>query len=129
MQESMVDRSPSRPRVLIILETGDASRYWEAAIPLLEKNGVSPTLLTLRGRGPLHEKLERVGIPTASLDCNSSLDYPRAVLRLSKAIRESGCDLIHASEAIPAALSELAMTPFRMLPHGKNPAATVGTSD
>ena len=80
-------------KVLVVTETGDASRYWEAAIPLLGNNGVSATLLTLRGRGPFHEELDRVGIPTASLDCNSSLDYPRAVLRLSKAIRESGCDL------------------------------------
>ena len=96
-------------RVLIVMETSDGNRYMEAAMLLVVKHGFCPQVVTLRSRGMMHEIMDKIGVPAIALDCHTSRDYPRAVFRLAKLIRRLQCDLVHASEAIPAALCGLAV--------------------
>lgn len=91
--------------VLILSETADRSRYWEAALPRLAARGVTPTYVTLHPRGPIHERLEEEGFTTFSLDSQSSKTYPVAVMRLRSILKRGRFDIVHGSEAIPAVIA------------------------
>jgi glycosyltransferase involved in cell wall biosynthesis len=95
-------------RVLILVEQGIACRYWEGAVPLLQRAQIDVVVVTLRERGSLHADLEKLGCPTLSLRCHASRDYPRAVLQLAHLIRERGIQVIHACESIPATVGGIA---------------------
>ncbi|MDP9348971.1 MAG: glycosyltransferase family 4 protein [Gemmatimonadota bacterium] len=89
------------PRVLMLLEHGAASHWWESSLPVLRASGVELTIATVFGRGPLHENLERAGCgPVLTLGCRTSRDYPRGALVLARLIREHESDVIHANETI-----------------------------
>ncbi|MBW3629134.1 MAG: glycosyltransferase family 4 protein [Gemmatimonadetes bacterium] len=89
------------PRVLMLLEHGAASHWWESSLPVLRASGVELTVATVFGRGPLHENLEQAGCgPVLTLGCRTSRDYPRGALALARLVREHGSDVIHANETI-----------------------------
>jgi glycosyltransferase involved in cell wall biosynthesis len=50
---------------------------------------------SLRGRGDLQRTTEAEGIETLSLDCERPRDFPRAVLRLVRWLREKRIDVVH----------------------------------
>jgi glycosyltransferase involved in cell wall biosynthesis len=95
-------------RVLILAEFGAPSRYWQGVIPVLEANGAAVTMATVSDDGPLHERARELGAHSLALRCDSSLGYLPAALKLSRVIRRNEVDVVHASEAIPAAIGGLA---------------------
>lgn len=96
-------------RVLMLLEHGAASHWWERSIPLLRATGVEVVVVTVFERGPIHANLEEAGCGSVlTLGCRSSRDYPRATWRLARLIREREIDIVHANETIPATISGIA---------------------
>jgi glycosyltransferase involved in cell wall biosynthesis len=95
-------------KVLLLIEEGAPCRFWENSIPLLLSSGIEIVFVSLRERGPIHEIVEKMGRPALSLDCQTSHQYPAAVLRLRKIINYYRVDVVHACESIPAAVSGLA---------------------
>jgi glycosyltransferase involved in cell wall biosynthesis len=95
-------------RLLILTEVSESSRVWESAVPRLLDRGVEVTLAAVRGPGPLHEKARAMGARTLALGCTTGRDYLPAAVKLSGQIRHGSYDVIHACEAIPAAVGGLA---------------------
>lgn len=105
-------------RVLILSEQGvGGNRWWADSIPLLASTGVEVLSVTVREPGALlanyerevlNEELRAQGIATRSLDCRTSRDYPRAMLRLASWIRRERIDIIHCNEPIPAVIGGVA---------------------
>lgn len=92
-------------RVLMLLEHGAASHWWESSLPVLKASGVELTIATVFGRGPLHENLERAGCgPVLTLGCRTSRDYPRGAMALARLIREHRIDIVHSNETIAGTL-------------------------
>lgn len=97
------------PRVLMLLEHGAASHWWESSLPALKASGVELVVATVFERGPLHENLERLGCgPVHTLGCRTSRDYPSGALNLARMIREYRIDIIHANETIAGTLCGMA---------------------
>jgi glycosyltransferase involved in cell wall biosynthesis len=95
-------------RLLILTEVSDRSRVWEGAIPLLQDNDVEVTLATVRGAGPIHKRVAELGAQALALGCETGADYPAAAIRLSRRLRGETFDVLHACEAIPAAIGGVA---------------------
>lgn len=119
MSERTGDKE-SKPamRVLILSEQGvGGNRWWADSIPLLASTGVEVFSVMVREPGALlanyerevlNEELRLQGIATRSLDCRTSRDYPRAMLRLASWIRRERIDIIHCNEPIPAVIGGVA---------------------
>lgn len=95
-------------KVLILSESSQPSRYWEGALPLLNKKGMDASFATVRGEGSIHARLAALGIETFAFGATTAKDYPRAVLRLARLLRENAFDVVHASEPIQASIAGLA---------------------
>jgi glycosyltransferase involved in cell wall biosynthesis len=95
-------------KVLLLLEEGYPTRYWEESLRLLHKRGMRVTFATLRERLGLHHLAEELGFQTIALNCTSSRSYPLAVLRLNSLIRKGRFDILHFSESIQATVGGLA---------------------
>ncbi|CAN5583187.1 N/A [soil metagenome] len=92
-------------KVLVLIEHGAPSRYWEAALPLLRSKGIDASFATVRDLGPLSSALEERDVPVTSFDAVTSRDYPAAAWRLSKFLSAEKFDIVHACESIPASIS------------------------
>ena len=103
--------SPDTARIKVLLITDEstspegravATRRWTAKSVSLEKHGCEVTLATLRGWSSLNDSAREAGCATLSLDVRRYHHIPRAVIRLSRRIREDGIDVVHGQEVIPA---------------------------
>jgi glycosyltransferase involved in cell wall biosynthesis len=95
-------------KLLVFIEQSLHSRYWEAALPKLKDRGVDVQFATIKEKGDIHEMLAVKGINSLALGGRGSKDYPALILRLAKFMRQNHFDVIHAAEAIPAALAGIA---------------------
>jgi glycosyltransferase involved in cell wall biosynthesis len=95
-------------KVLVLSETSQRSRYWESALPLLKQKGVDASFCTTRSEGEIHSQLNARNIKTLALGSKSSTDYPRAIYRLARILRQNNYDVVHASESIQAVLAGIA---------------------
>lgn len=95
-------------RVLLAVELNAPSRFWEGSVPLLRAAGVEVFVVTVRGRGRLHENVEALGAHSLALNSRRSLDYPLVALRLARYIRQHRIDIIQACETIPGSIAGVA---------------------
>lgn len=93
---------------LILLEEAYPTKYWLGSLPLLGESPIDFTFATLHERRDLHEAAERLGMRTVWLECRSSLDYPRAIAKLTGLMRTDAFDILHLNESIQAALGGIA---------------------
>lgn len=74
---------------------------------------------TLNSRGDLHENLEKAGIKTFALDVNKRSQFPTAIYKLARILKEKRIDIIqtHLFDASLVGLSaaKLARTPLKIL--------------
>jgi glycosyltransferase involved in cell wall biosynthesis len=74
---------------------------------------------TLERGGDLQEALKPFGVPGLSLDCRGWRDFPGAVFRLAKLLRENSIDVVHTHLAEPSLVglsaARLAGVPGRLM--------------
>ena len=92
-------------KVLVFIERSAPSRYWAAALPLLREKGVAASFASVRSAGPLNDALREAAVPETSFGAVTAKDYPAVTVALARMVRSERFDVIHACEAIPAALS------------------------
>lgn len=96
-------------KVLVLIdETVDAtaqdvaSRRFGAVLDVMARQGLDPSLVTLRGWGTTNDLMKRLGHDSYSLFCPRNSMLPAAVIRLARLIRQSEADVVHSFEVIPA---------------------------
>jgi glycosyltransferase involved in cell wall biosynthesis len=92
-------------RVLAVLEQGVPSGYLGEAFRALVDRGIDLHLVTLGRRGPMHEHVERLGATSVALGLDRRTPQALAPLLLAREIRGRRPALVHAHEALPAALA------------------------
>lgn len=100
-----------RVGVLFLALHGDMPptvRYLRGLTGSLDRSRFRLVLGTVRGAGGVQEEAEAAGHRTFCLDCRSRRDYPAAVRRLARLVREERVDVLHGSEELPAFLCGLA---------------------
>ena len=95
-------------KVLILTESADRSRYWEAALPILRSRNIDAWFAALRTSGAIMPVLEKKGIPTLAFGAESSSNYPSTFWRLVKLLKAEKFDVVHASEAIQSTIAGMA---------------------
>ena len=91
--------------VMVVVERSVRSRYFEAALPLMQARGIDIACVMLAPAGPLNAALADRGVSSTALQCRSVADYPVAVGRLARMAHRHRPEVIHAHEAIPAAIA------------------------
>ncbi|MGO9956044.1 MAG: glycosyltransferase family 4 protein [Solirubrobacteraceae bacterium] len=74
-------------RILFVcpnLQAGGAERHWSILLPRLQSRGFEVRVLTLDGRGPFFDALERAGVPTATV---ANAGSRRNVIAASRMLR------------------------------------------
>lgn len=92
----------------MFVEKNTEDRLWEDSVILLKQKGIDISVVTLWGRGILHDKLKTYGIPAFSLDAKTSVDYPGATVKLARLLRKEKFDLVKSCECIPATIGGIA---------------------
>ena len=101
----------TQTRVLMLGLLGDdpaTTRYYGGIARTLDRSRHSLLFGTVRAAGRVQERVARWGHRTFSLDCGSSRDYPRSILRLARLIRDERIDIVHGNEELPSFLAGLA---------------------
>lgn len=74
---------------------------------------------TLEAKGELHESLSSAGVETFALDCTSRAQYPKAIRRLARLLKEHRIDVLHAhlvqSSLVGLTAALIARTPVRVM--------------
>lgn len=103
-----------RLRVLVVIDSfsfGGAENLLAVLAGVAPQAGLELTVASLaprsQGRTALQGRLEEAGLPVRFLDV-PRLAAPRAVPRLVRAIRASGCDVVHAHLGYSAILAPVA---------------------
>ncbi len=81
--------------LLVGLTRGGAERLLVDVLPATRRHGVEPSVLALKGWGPVGDELQSVGIPVTALGGRGKGD-PRPVLRLLGELRRRRPSLLHA---------------------------------
>lgn len=97
--------------VLMLTLMGDdpaTARYYAGVARTLDTERFRLVFGTIRGRGVVQERVEAHGHTTFCLNCQSRGDYLRAVLALSRIIRQEQIDVLHGNEELGGFLCGLA---------------------
>ena len=97
--------------VLMLGLVGDdpaTTRYYGGVARTLDQSRHSLLFGTVRDSGRVQERVASYGHRTFCLECRSTRDYPRTILRLARMIRDERIDIIHGNEELPSFLSGLA---------------------
>jgi glycosyltransferase involved in cell wall biosynthesis len=100
-----------RVRVLMLGLIGDdpaTTRYYGGVARTLDQSRYSLLFGTVRSGGRVQERVASYGHRTFSLGCRSTRDYPVAILRLARIIRNEKIDIVHGNEELPSFLSGIA---------------------
>lgn len=101
--------SRGRPSaVMLFTEGGAPSRYRTGALLALSASGLRVVWTTTEAKGGPHEEMEALGFESFGLGCATSRDYPKAVVALTRLIRDEGIELVHANEPIQGAIGSVA---------------------
>jgi glycosyltransferase involved in cell wall biosynthesis len=92
-------------RLAVLVETAPPLPYWSDAVAELVRRGVTVTLVSVHGRGPLHDLAEAAGARAVALGAGGVRGYPRAVVSLARELRRDRIELVQAVGAIPATLA------------------------
>jgi glycosyltransferase involved in cell wall biosynthesis len=100
-----------RHAVLMLGLLGDdpaTTRYYRGVARTLDTSRYRLVFGTLRPAGQVQEAVRRHGHETFSLDCVSTLGYPRAVRSLVQIIRRERIDIVHGNEELASFIATLA---------------------
>ena len=90
---------PLRPvRVLHVvtgLEIGGTELLLHKLLGATDRARVEASVLSLRGGGPVRERIAALGIPTLTLDMSGALPTPGALARLLRVVRVQRPDVVH----------------------------------
>lgn len=81
------------------------ARRWSELVPVLNAQDVEVSLVTLRDRQDLHDRLEQAGYETYALDVRTGRALAWGAARLGRIVRRGRFDLIHSHEVIPASIA------------------------
>ncbi len=82
-------------RVITWLPVGGIERRLAAILPRLDQNRFDVSVVCLRERGPIADKLEQSGIPVHCIPFRSRWD-PRALCRLTELMKSQRVDIVHS---------------------------------
>jgi glycosyltransferase involved in cell wall biosynthesis len=115
--ESLRGTAAGRPlRVLHFIDSSDAAGYFSLIAEYTDRNRFELSVGSLRGIGPLHERLSREGVRTFALHARTRRDYPAAVVRLARRLHREQVDVLHMhlleASIVGVAAGKLARTPL-----------------
>lgn len=107
-------RRMAKPRVLHFLSASNQNFWLEDCLAALRAY-VEPGVVTLAPRGPLHLRLERLGIPAWGLDGTDRKRIPIASMRLRRLLSSWRPDVLHLHQSWPSLVARVASL-GRLLP-------------
>jgi glycosyltransferase involved in cell wall biosynthesis len=103
-------------RVLHFIDSSDAAGYFSLIAEYTDRSRFELSVGSLRGQGPLHERLGREGVRTFAVGARTRRDYPGAVVRLARRLCREKVDVLHMhlleASIVGVAAATLARTPL-----------------
>jgi hypothetical protein len=91
------------------LRVGGAERHLSILIPALREEGLSPSVVCIKDRGPFEGDLRREGVPVSGLDTGESkLSMAVATARLVRRLRRDQPQVVMSQGLVAGALGRIA---------------------